>query len=480
MRHRNPVSLFAAAFVIAAILTLASDASSRKEATVSLERLSSSTATVGRTLMRPFALRAPSETLEMPSFRFASIERGRLDQTITVTGALQPVETVDVGSQVSGQVADVFVDFNDKVHKGDALGQIDPRSFKAKVDEAKATLDMALADVRVEQAKLDRARIDLQNAQANKTILSAKLDSAQALRASAERNVERKLTLRAREAAAATAVDDAQTDLVSKTALEREAMTMFSLNAYAVEGATADVRRLEAELDQAKAAVPQKQAMLRAAEADLDRTIIRSPMDGVVVGRFVNKGQTLAVGLESRTTFTLAQNLDDMEIHARVDEADIGQIAAGQKAVFTVDAYPDRHFAAVVRQVRKAPQVNQNVVTYTVVLTTTNPNGELLPGMTAVVKIVVQRKDDVLKLPLAALRFQPAGLARPTDFDAANQFVWKLSKDGQLSRVAVVIGATNADQAALKSGSLTEGDQVAVGQAVRSSARRMFGIRFGS
>lgn len=413
------------------------------------------------------------------SFRFAPIQRGSFEQTTTVTGVLRPVETVEVGSQLSGQIANLYVDFNDKVQIGDPLAQIDPRTFQAKVDEARAALTMALADVRVEQAKLDRARIDLENARANKAVLDAKLESAHAVKALAQKNVERKLALRLHDVEPVAAVDDAQADLVSKLALEREAETLVSVNGIAVEGAAADVRRLEAELEEAKAAVPQKGAMLRAAEADLDRTIIRSPMNGVIVGRFVNKGQTLAVGLDAKTAFNVAHNLEDMEIHARVDETDIGRIAPGQRAHFTVDAFPDRHFEAFVRQIRKAPQVNQNVVTYTVVLTTANPDGILLPGMTALVRIVTDREDNVLKVPMAALRFRPAGSPRVAGATSRAESVWVRS-GVELRQVAVTVGSASADEVVLKAGALSEGDQVAVGQAIPGSGQELFGIRFGS
>jgi HlyD family secretion protein len=414
------------------------------------------------------------------NFRFAPIQRGSFEQTTTVTGTLKPVETVEVGSQLSGQIASLYVDFNDKVRVGDPLAQIDPRTFQAKVDEARASLNTALATIRVEEVKLDRASIDLKNKRANKAVLDAKLESAHALKALAERNVDRKLALRSHDATPVTALDDAQTDLVTKLAVEREAETLVSVNGIEVEGATADIRRLEAELEQAKALVPEKEAMLRAAEADLDRTIIRSPMNGVVVGRFVNKGQTLAVGLEARTAFDVAHNLEDMEIHARVDETDIGRIAPGQQAHFTVDAFPDRQFEASVRQIRKAPQTNQNVVTYTVVLTTANPDGILLPGMTALVHIITDQEDNVLKVPVAALRFRPAGSPRVAATTSYAQSVWVRSDDGELRQVSVTVGRASADQVVLKSGSLNEGDQVAVGQAIAPSGRELFGIRFGS
>lgn len=410
-----------------------------------------------------------------PVFRFASVERGSVEQTVTVTGSLQPVKTVEVGSQLSGQLSRVYVDFNDTVHKGEPLAQIDPRTFKAKVDEAQSMLDEALADVKIVQAKLDRARANLGSAKAQEGVLKDKLESAKALEDSAKRNARRKLILQSHNIAAAATVEDAQTDLVSKTAAKREAQKMVDLNAYAVEGADADLRTLEAELDKAKATVPEKEAVLHAAQADLDRTIIRSPIDGVIVGRFVDQGQTLAVGLESRTAFNVAHRLQDMEIYARVDETDIGKIAPGQSAHFTVDAYPDRRFEAVVRQVRKAPSVTQNVVTYTVVLTTGNPDGALLPGMTALVKIIIDHQDNVLKVPMAALRFQPDGVPPVKGVST----VW-VRAGMRVRRVPIVVASVGADQVALKNGELSAGDQVVVGQTIRPAGRELFGIRLGS
>jgi HlyD family secretion protein len=429
-------------------------------------------------LLVPATSETPTFGSDAPLFRYAAIQRGSIEQTVTVTGALQPVKTIEVGSQLSGQLARVYVDFNDTVSKEQPLALIDPRSFAAKVDEAKAALAVADSLVDIERAKLDRARIDLQNARGSRDVLVAKLDSAQAVKASAQKTLQRKLALQSQNVVATSTVDDAQTEFTARVAQEREAEVMMSLNAYSVDGAQADVRRIEAELDQARMAVPEKAAVLAAAQADLDRTVIRSPIDGVVVGRFVNEGQTLAVGLESRTTFVVAHRLEDMEIHAQVDEADIGRIAPGQRAHFTVDAYPDRRFEAAVRQVRKAPQNQQHVVTYTVVLSTSNLDGALLPGMTALVKIVIEQQDNVLKVPLAALRFQPSG-ARP-DMAPGRSGVWVRTASGALQRIPVTVGTAGTEQVALKSGELVEGSQVAVGQAIRPAGMEFLGIRFGS
>jgi len=422
---------------------------------------------------------AESET-EAPPIRFASVERGNIEQTVTVTGTLKPVETVEVGSQLSGQISRLYVDFNDTVRVNQPLAQIDPRTFQAKVDEARAELAMATANVTLEEAKLDRATIELKNARDNKAILAAKLESAQAVKNAAAKTLERKLALESRQVIAAATLEDAQTDLVSKTAQQREAEILVGLNTYSVEGSQADVRRIQAELEQARAAVPLKEASLRAAQADLDRTVIRSPIDGVIVGRFVNQGQTLAVGLESRTTFSVAHRLEDMEIHARVDETDIGRIAPGQKAHFTVDAYPGRLFEAAVRQVRKAPQIDQNVVTYTVVLSAPNHDGALLPGMTALVKVVINRQENVLTIPLAALRFRPADLAHDTPIPPGSPGIWVRNGGASVRHVAVSVGSVGAEQVGVNGGEIAEGDQVAVGQAIRPTRNQWFGIKFGS
>lgn len=421
---------------------------------------------------------------EPARFITAVIQRGSLEQIVTATGALQPVETVEVGSQLPGQIARLFVDFNDRVKKGDPLARIDQRSFIAKVDQERAGLAVTVANARVQQARLDRARIDLDNARGNRTVLSARLDNAQILEASAKRNVDRKALLRAHEAASLTAVEEAQTEFASRGAQVRESTSLLDLNRFAVDAAAAEVRRLEGEVAEAQASIPLREASLRAAEIELDRTIIRSPIDGVIVGRFVNEGQTLATGLEARTAFNVAKNLAEMEIHARVDETDIGRVVPGQRATFTVDAYPGRRFESVVRQVRKAPQTTQGVVTYTVVLKTDNRDGLLLPGMTALARLIIHRDDDILKVPLAALRFRPAKAARTvtapaTEAAAPEQAVWMQDAAGALRAVPVTTGASGADQVALREGALSEGDRVVIGQAEPAEPSRFLGIRLG-
>jgi HlyD family secretion protein len=179
---------------------------------------------------------APSPGPDTPVFRFASIQRGSIEQTVTVTGALHPVKTIEVGSQLSGQLSKVYVDFNDPVRKDQPLAQIDPKTFVAKVDEAKATLEIAIANVDLEMAKLDRAKVDLENSKGNGAVLAAKLESAQAVKSSAQRTLQRKLALQAQNVVASTTVEDAQTDFTAKMSQEREAEVLMSLNGYQVQG----------------------------------------------------------------------------------------------------------------------------------------------------------------------------------------------------------------------------------------------------
>ncbi len=433
-----------------------------------------------QTLVREPATPQP----EPMRFITAAIQRGSLEQVVTATGALQPVDTVEVGSQLPGQIARLHVDFNDRVRKGDPLAEIDQRSFVAKVDQERAALEVARANLVVQQARLDRARIDLDNAQANRTVLRARQDNAEVLEAAARRHVERKTILRSHEVASLTSVEDAQTELATRNAQVRETTSLLDQNVFLVDAAAADVRRLEGELAEAKAAIPMREASLRSAEIELDRTTIRSPIDGVIVGRFVNEGQTLAAGLEARTAFNVARNLAEMEIHARIDETDIGRVNPGQRAGFSVDAYPGRRFDAVVRQVRKASQTNQGVVTYTVVLKTDNRDGLLLPGMTALTRLTVEREEDVLRVPLAALRFRPAVLKPeaskpPASGSSRDQAVWVQDPAGAIRLVSVTTGIFSADLVALKDGALSEGDRVVVGQADPPEQTRFLGIRLG-
>jgi HlyD family secretion protein len=414
----------------------------------------------------------------------AVVEKGELQRVVTATGALNATVNVEVGSQLSGQIAEILVDFNDVVKKGDPLARLDQKSFKAKVAEAEAVLDIARVGVKSARANVERAEIQARDGEAQRAVLKARTDNARVSLDAAEIALRRKEALQARSVGTLADLEDARSRLASAAAALRETEAVEAVHEHKVAASIADVRRSQSELDSALASVPQKEALLQVARIDLDRTTIWSPTDGVIVGRNVNEGQTLATLMEAKTLFIVAGDLREMEIHAKVDEADIGTIQAGQEAVFTVDAHPGRRFEAKVKQLRKAPQVQQNVVTYTVVLTASNRENLLLPGMTALVRITVNRTGPVLKLPLAALRFSPR--TGRSQQDARNEIatgkpasVWVLGDDGEPRGLVVGLGEDDANHSAVVSGRLHEGDRVIVGEVAETAPKRLFGIRIG-
>lgn len=294
------------------------------------------------------------------------VDRGDITQIVSSTGSVRALITVEVGSQLSGQVLEIYVDFNSPVETGDLLAKLDPQTFQRRVQEAEANLAVARANITVQEAGIVRAQANFQQA---------------------KRDFERQENLVARGAVSQAALDTAQ--------------AVF-------ESAEADLAIARAQLENAKATVQQREAALEAAQIDLERTDIRSPISGIVVNRAVDVGQTVAASLQAPILFEIAQDLTEIQIEANVDEADIGSVAEGASANFTVDAFPGQTFRGRVSQVRLAPNEEQNVVTYTVVITARNPNRRLLPGMTANVDIVTGAREGVLRVANAALRFRPA------------------------------------------------------------------------
>ena len=293
----------------------------------------------------------------------APVERGQLSEAVTATGTLDALVTVDVSSQVSGQIAELFVDFNDAVKQGQPLAQIDRQSFEARFAEAEAAVNIAGAAVDVQRAKLERARIDVVDAKVQRSVYEARIENAKARLLAAQLDLDRKETLRARGTISVSDLEQVRAERDSAAATVREAEALSEAHEQSIAAAEADYLRVTAELANAKANVPQKAALLRLASVELERTTIRSPVDGIVIGRNIDEGQTVAAALEAPTLFTIAGDLRDMEVHARVDETDIGQIAVSQKASFSVDAFPGQRFFGVVSDIRKAAQVVQNVVT---------------------------------------------------------------------------------------------------------------------
>jgi HlyD family secretion protein len=342
-------------------------------------------------------------------YRRARIERGPLTAAVSATGSLNAVTTVQVGSQVSGQIKELLADFNTVVRRGQVIARIDPATFEAKVHQARAEVEAAEAAVLNQQAQVERSRAEIENVRAAHAEARAQTVRAQVALADTRRDLDRKVELARRELIARSEHDTAQAAYDSAVAALEAARAKEQAALAAIGSGQAQLRVAEAQLASARAQVRQKQAALRQAEVDLQHTTIRAPVDGVVVSRQVDVGQTVAASLQAPVLFTIAQDLTKMQVDTSVDEADIGRIALDGPAVFTVDAFPGRTFTGRVVQIRKAAQVVQNVVTYTVVVAVENPDGRLLPGMTANVRVIVAQQPRALKVPNAALRFRPPG-----------------------------------------------------------------------
>lgn len=315
-------------------------------------------------------------------YRSAKIERGSLLATVSASGAVNPVTQVSVGTQVSGQIKDLLVDFNSEVKAGQLIAVIDPETFQYRVRSA--------------QADVDAARATVLTAQANSAASRAGVSRAQVDLIEAQRDLDRKQMLVEKQFITQSEADKAR--------------ALVNTTTEALKSAQAQVGVTEAQIKSAQANVAQREASLAQARIDLERTRITSPVNGIVIKRAIEKGQTVAASLQSPELFVIAQNLQDMQVDASIDESDVGRIRTGQKATFTVDAFPGQTFEGEVRQVRKAAQNVANVVTYVAVVGFSNVGGRLLPGMTANVRVVIESRDNVLKIPNAALRVRIAGV----------------------------------------------------------------------
>ncbi|MBI1964357.1 MAG: efflux RND transporter periplasmic adaptor subunit [Candidatus Rokubacteria bacterium] len=431
-------------------------------------------------------------------YRLARVEHGPLTAAVSATGNLNAVITVQVGSQISGQIKELLADFNSIVRKGQVIARIDPEIFNAKVGQARAEVDAAAAAVLNQQAQLERARADVENARAAHAEARAQTAKAQVAVLDAKRDLDRKTALFQRQLIAKSDLDTAQAASDSAQAQHDSARAKEQAMAAAIVSAAAQLRVMEAMLQSARAQVKQKQAALQQAQVDLDHTTIRAPVDGVVVSRAVDVGQTVAASLQAPVLFTIAQDLTKMQVETSVDEADIGRIKLDDRATFTVDAFPGEAFSGAVVQIRKAAQVVQNVVTYTVVVAVQNPSGRLLPGMTANVKLVVAEKPSVLKVPNAALRFRPAGVEGPAATapapgrapggasvggrgagpagagagrGALPGRVFVQGPDGRPVAVTLVLGLTDGTATEVLRGELGEGQEVIVGLAGAGGGR---------
>lgn len=407
----------------------------------------------------------------------AKVERGDVHDVVEATGTINAVITVQVGSQVSGTISKLFVDFNSRVHKGDLVALIDPALFKGAVQQATA---------------------DLENAKANLVAARTSVDKARAARVQTKADYDRTV------------------ELTKEGVMSQQQLDLAKAN---FDSANAGVGGAQANVTQAEAQVTQKEAALAVAQTNLNYTVIRSPIDGTVVARNVDVGQTVAASLQAPTIFTIAQDLTKMLVYAKTDESDVGNIKVGKEVTFKVDAFPKETFQGKVSQVRMNATTIQNVVTYDTIIEFANRDLKLFPGMTAYVTIPVATVQNALKVPNTALRYKPpmapeeilaiykrygieggdrktasdtaaAAEAPQTAGDSQNQprgprsdsaVVWKLHSDNSMEPVKVSIGITDhsyTELTGVAKGELKEGDELIIRSVVaKSSAPGAQGIR---
>jgi HlyD family secretion protein len=405
-----------------------------------------------------------------PTYRFAPVTRGPVTASVLASGTVNPVITVQVGSQVSGRIRDLYADFNTEVKKGQLIARIDPDIFQTHVDQAQADVAAARADVLTQQAALERARADLESARSSLAAAQAQTVKARSAVTDAKRDYDRKRELAEKGAGAIAQRDTAQAAYDQAKAQLATAQAQALAQDAAIRAGEAQVRTAEANVVAAQAQVQQKEAALRAAQVDLDHTFIRAPVDGTVVLRNVDVGQTVAASLQAPVLFTIAQDLRAMQVDTSVDEADVGAIRVGQHATFTVDAYPGRTFEGDVLQIRKAPQVVQNVVTYDVVVSAPNPEVLLLPGLTANVRIVTAERDDALLVPNAALRYGQLQAAKGAEA-AGGPRVFVIGPNGNPQPVGVRLGISDGNVTEIVEGPLQSGQRVIIGEAPANEAK---------
>jgi HlyD family secretion protein len=415
-------------------------------------------------------------------FIAAAVQRGTIATYVKATGTVDPVITVDVSSQLSGRIAEVLVNDNDAVTQGQVIARLDPDAYDARVSEARAALKVARANALLQKASLERAEVALRNSETARKVEEAQLQVGQAKQGELERDYQRFLILSRTGGVAERDMTQARALRDVGAASLRVIEQQINLKADAVEIARAEIAMAEANLVNAEAVVEQKQAALDQAEVDRERTQIRAPIDGIVIKRDVNPGQTVAVTLEAKTLFKIAHDLREMELRGRIDEADVGKLRIGQATTFTVDAYPDRQFNGKVLQIRKSPETTQNVVTYTAMISAPNADLLLMPGMTATLRIMVAESEDTLTIPSQSLRFRPAGESGATAAvpeARTSATIWLLDAGGTPISIPVRLGKDDGNIVQVLSDNIREGQQVIVGVATPRSHTGWLGLRLG-
>ena len=469
-----------------------------------------------------------------PQYLTARVERGNLRNTVTATGTLQAVTTVQVGSQASGTISALYADFNSVVKKGQVVAQLDPAVAKAQVEQARANLEQARASLAQSRAAVVNARAGITDAQAKNLAARSTVQNNQAGVSGAEANVavlkaqqDDAMSLLKQQESLLKAGVIAQRDYdvamtAYKTAEARYNQAVAQLNQAklseqssssaglaqsqaGIEQSQAQVKQAQAQVQQNEAQVQQAQAALSLAEVNLSHTTITSPIDGIVVSRDVNVGQTVAASLSAPTLFTIANDLTQMQVIANIDQADIGLVEQAKSVKFSVDAFPGKEFDGKIAEMRLNPVNVQNVVTYNVVINVDNPEQKLKPGMTANLTITIDERNNVLKVPNSALRFTPQDGTRQRTRNASGgqgqngegqgqrrqrqqgdnsnfapasapvlpgqtRIVWVVGQDGKPERKRIKVGLSDGAATEILEGDLNEGDMVITGQQVSGSS----------
>jgi len=393
------------------------------------------------------------------------VERGSIQAKVTATGNLNAVVDVLVSSQVSGNIKALYADWNSKVTKGQLVALIDPEIFQAQVDQANATFRSAHAATLTAQAQLEKSKSDLSAANAaekNAEAIAAK-DLANEVNAKAQWG--RSKVLVDEQIIAQQDYDTAKANYDASQSQVTADQAQIDAAKQNIQSAEAAIRVAQSQVETAQAQERQAQAELQQAQINLDHTRIMAPVDGTVIARRMDVGQTVASTLNPPTIFEIAQDLTKMQVDTNVDEADVGAVAQGQQATFIVDSYSGLTFHGVVAEIRKAPIITQNVVTYDVVITVDNSDLKLFPGMTANVTILAAKLDDTLKVPNSVLRFRPStAVLKKTGLPASQadkQQVYVLA-GGKLEAVPARFGLSDGRYTAITSDQLRPGAQVVV------------------
>ncbi len=445
--------------------------------------------------------RQQSETSE---FMTSKVDCGNIRNTVSATGTLQAVTTVQVGSQVSGTIQSLHADYNSEVQKGQVIAQLDPAIFQAQVAQARANLEQARANVTNTKARVRAAESAIKNQHAGVSSAKANLAALQAQRDDAKSFLDRQESLTANGLVTQRDLETARTSFRATDERYNQAASQLEQARLAEQSAaTAGVDQARADVQDAQARVKQTEAALNLAQVNLSHTTIASPINGVVISRNVDVGQTVAASLQAPTLFTIANDLTRMQVIANIDQADIGVINTSKRVNFTVDAFPGQNFSGAIHQIRLNPQNVQNVVTYNVVIDVENPELKLKPGMTANLTVTIAEGINVLRVPNAALRFMPTGMTQekirallsgkdennaqageksrekaatatgqPTTaaiIQGQRRIVWVLGADKKAQPRKIKLGITDGVHTEVTEGEVKEGDLIIIGQNITSA-----------